>query len=354
MQAVTPLFTRIRFCFRRKPDAEQWINWFENLTELIASDLPLNQALEISLEVLLMHSKQNAMADCIRGISQRLQQGDSLVQAFIQANYTLPNEILLALECAQHSGNLKQVLTEHLRRWKARRQAQLELQQSLSYPVMVLCIALVCWLFLDQTLTRFSPKISDSPFQFSNSELFLIAGVVLLIGVGLFNQWKKPTTASTNPLSLYGILPGQAWYISQFFFAIEQELRSGQDLLHCLRQRPYRLRNTAPWLKKRHQQLNQFSAQLNRAIKDGASFSEAMRSSHAPEFMQRQAKVAEQTGHLASAFEMANRVFELEARNRQQRLKKTLGPVTLMIAALTLALAYQYTIAPLYQNLSHF
>lgn len=340
--------------FQARPKTQHWLNWFENWTELVCSGMSIDDALNLSHQVLLMHSQNQPLAHCIEKISERLKQGDSLVNAFMQSGYSVPIEILLALECAQHSGHVQHVFPEHLRRWKACRKAHAELIQSLAYPIMVLSLSILCWLFLQQNMNSLVTTHSETNFQLSTGDTFLILGFLLFSLTTVLHWHTNSKKKKLQTLMSTGWSPAQAWYTSTFFFAIEQEIRSGHDFIYCLRQRPARFRFATKGLKKRHQLLNQFVARLNRAIRDGANFSSAMIIANAPEFMQRQAKLAEQTGQLATVFEMGSRVFELEARTRQRRLKTMLGPITLMIAALTLAMAYQSSIAPFYQNLSSF
>jgi type II secretory pathway component PulF len=67
-----------------------------------------------------------------------------------------------------------------------------------------------------------------------------------------------------------------------------------------------------------------------------------------------QAKIAEHTGRLDTCFFLASKVFEIQAKKRQDQLQAWLGPLTLLTAAGILVYAYQSTLAPLYANLGAF
>ena len=93
-------------------------------------------------------------------------------------------------------------------------------------------------------------------------------------------------------------------------------------------------------------------AQIQLNLKQGMSLSQAMQAAQAPSFLIRQSQLAEQTGNLAYCFFLAAKVYEMQAIEAQRKLQSVLPPIALAVAALTLAMAYQFTLAPLYNNLT--
>jgi type II secretory pathway component PulF len=133
------------------------------------------------------------------------------------------------------------------------------------------------------------------------------------------------------------------------------ELHAGLDLMHCLR---HRTLPTASWWGGTYlstntlHRLNKLMLGIQQQLKLGMSLSQSMQAAGAPGFLVRQSQLAEQSGNLAYCFFLASTVYEMRARETQQRLQNTLPSIALAIAALTLALAYEFTLAPLYNNLT--
>lgn len=339
------------------PSNQDWVQWFEDWTELLQANLPAAEAITLSLEIQKGHAGNTQLINSLEMAREKLEKGSNLADAFENIPCPAPTEILLALECSQQTGKTASICLTHLIDWKQRIAARQELIKSMVYPFIVLLASTFCWWLLDFTTASIKQEIPADTLNVWNISDYLIlagTGLLLIMLPKALKERRKERTNNTHPLSLKGWSPASAWYTSQFFFAVEQELQAGFDILHCLRHR--QLKNYRPFLgqKKLHNQLNLLNARLHQQLKDGASFGEAMLNANAPEFMVRQAQISEHTGDLSSTYSMARKLFQMEARKRQNKIQSVLAPITLMLAALTLIVAYQTSVAPIYNHLSVF
>lgn len=337
--------------FRARISPAVWQTWMGQWAELIQSGMPVLDALALSTELQGGNRQARLLQTRLVRTADFLQQGQSLQTAFRAACGTLPIPLEVALLCAQANGDLGGAIDEQLQRWKATCEASQALARSLIYPGVVLLLAIACWIFLHQVS---SPHIaSAAPSQnalFTLSDALLLAGGGLLLAAGL--SWVLKTQSRTTEQHW---MPHKAWLASNFFHVIACELQAGLDLMYCLR---FRAMSTNSWLNRLTQEssttlgLNQMMAVVQRNLKQGMNLAQAMQQAKAPGFLIRQSQLAEQTGNLAYCFFLASKVYEIQARDAQRKLQGVLPPLALGIAALTLAMAYQFTLAPLYNNLT--
>lgn len=328
-----------------------WQTWMGQWAELIQSGMPVLDALALSTELQGNNRQARVLQARLVRTAEFLQQGQSLQTAFRAACGTLPLPLEVALLCAQANGDLGGAVHEQLQRWKTTCEASRALGRSLIYPGVVLLLAIACWVFLHQVS---SPHWAQTPAQqnamFKLSDVLLLAGGGLLLAAGLGRVMKKQTQANEQHW-----MPHKAWLASNFYHVIACELQAGLDLMHCLR---FRVMPASSWLNPLTQEakttlaLNQMMALVQRNLKQGMNLAQAMQHARAPGFLIRQSQLAEQTGNLAYCFFLASKVYEIQARDAQQKLQSVLPPLALGIAALTLAMAYQFTLAPLYNNLT--
>lgn len=328
-----------------------WRNWLGQWAELLQSGMPALDALALSSELQHMHSQAELLRFGLARTTRFLQEGQSLQTAFRASFTKIPMHLEIALVCAQASGDLGTALQTQLDRWKITSDAQDALSKSLVYPMLVLALAVVCWVLLHQVS---APHITQTTASSENaikwSDTLLLAGVFLL----LFAGCSRIRQRKTKP-EIQALLPHSAWLSSNFYHVIACELHAGLDLMHCLR---HRTLPSTKWLGVLQLStgtllsLNSLMHRIQQQLKLGMSLGQSMSLAGAPGFLVRQSQLAEQTGNLAYCFFLAAKVYEMQARETQQRLQSTLPTIALAIAALTLALAYQFTLAPLYDNLT--
>ena len=327
-----------------------WQNWMGQWSELLQSGMPVLDALELSIE-LQGHCRQGRLLQTnLQRSLQFLQSGQNLQTAFRAAFGVLPQALEVALLCAQASGDLAQTLHVQLQRWRTTSAAHQTLGKSLIYPAVVLLLAIACWIFLHQVSSPHIQPESQSAGQAADlADLLMFAGGLLLLASGALRLLGRNKTNDVH------LLPHAAWLASDFFHVIACELQAGLDLMHCLRHRAIPANRWLAWTATNNTTLaglNSLSAQIQRQLKEGLPLSQAMSRANAPAFLIRQSRLAEQTGNLSQCFSLAAKFYEMQATRAQQRLQSTLPPVALALAAATLAMAYQYTLAPLYSNLT--
>lgn len=328
-----------------------WRAWLGQWAELLQSGMPALDALSLSSELQTGRTQGNTLRLGLNHASRYLQEGQNLQTAFRAAFGKVPMHLEIALVCAQASGDLGLALQTQLDRWKTTSEAQHTLGKSLVYPLLVLVLACACWVLLHHvSAPHLTQKVnSHTPASSWSNSLLLIGTFTLAIAAYLKFRSVKGST-ETQPL-----LPNNIWLSSNFYHVIACELQAGLDLMHCLR---HRTLPTPNWWGGTHlsaktlRNLNHLMQGIQQQLKLGMSLSQSMQAAGAPGFLIRQSQLAEQTGNLAYCFFLAAKVYEIQARETQQRLQSTLPSVALSIAAMTLAMAYQFTLAPLYNNLT--
>lgn len=335
---------------RKKISPACWQTWMAQWSELLHSNMPVLDALELSMELQGNCRQSRLLQANLQRSLHFLRSGQSLQTAFRAAFGTLPQALEVALLCAQASGDLAQALHTQLQRWKTTSAAHQALGKSLIYPSIVLLLAIACWIFLHQVTDPHTQQSQTNIDQSVNmTEILLIAGVLLFLLSGTLRLLGK------KQAEIVHWLPHNAWLASDFYHVIACELQAGLDLMHCLRHRTMPVNRWLAWTAAKNRQLeslNALSAQIQRHLKEGQPLSNAMTRANAPVFLIRQSQLAEQTGNLAHCFSLAAKVYEMRAINAQTRLHNTLPPLALVMAAATLAMAYQFTLAPLYANLA--
>ena len=345
-------------------NTKHWQEWLKQWVELLEAGLPVIDALQLSLEIGGPRGPSAKFRQAAQQVCDALQTGKPLLAAFSAAKRTWPQELQLALAGAESSGDLAHALRTHLQRWQLVHAAQSELRKSLIYPFFVLLLSLGCWWFLNTSSlndfvssktplpsTAFNTKLGTADYVLGSAMVLLM----LLTPVALRKHRNQKPGSRTHDLAIHNTwLPSQAWHVSNYFFVLASELDAGVDLVYCLRVRPAKQLSKQWFAGHTQRKLNAFSAKIQRSVQQGMRFSQAMAYANAPVFLCRQAQVAEQTGNLAQCFHLAAKVFEMQAHHKLNTFKAVIGPLVLMLAAATLAGAYQSNIAPLYNNLGQF
>lgn len=336
-----------------------WLSWLEDFVRLMEAGLPVMESFELSLEIGRQQRGFHAIEKRLMAVHGRLQAGHSMDKAFVMDLNAWPEPIEIATRNLPPSGDFAGTLRRHLTHWQEYRKSQETIRKSMSYPACVLALVLLAWGLLKhqtQGLLLANPVSNGTGLtpSWSLSESLLLGGIGLaVLGLGLRGMQLEQSTrlAAFGPR---GWRPATAWAYCHFFFEVASGLESGLDLLQCLRQSHCRPRHSAGKGGSVQAQLGLFSSTLERAIRQGQGFQQALGACRAPAFLLRQAALAERTGHLATCFHIASKVYELEARKRQSRLESTLGPLTLLLAAGFLTYAFQTTLAPMYAQLGQF
>lgn len=330
-----------------------WQTWMGQWAELLSSGMPVLDSLEISGELQSGNRQGRLFVERLQRTGKFLQSGQSLLTAFRAAFGALPTPLEVALMCGQASGDLGTALNEQLQRWRATHEANVALGKSLVYPGVVLVLAVACWVFLHQVSSPHqAEKAAGSNGESGWSDLLLIIGVLLLLiafGMRMVQQ--------TNRSDRHFFMPHSPRLASDFYHIIACELHAGLDLMHCLRHRnlPQRMGLKLGPINPQGHMLDELNQQMNSVqshLRMGQGLGQSMQQANAPRFLIRQCQLAEQTGNLAHCFFLAAKVYEMRAKAAQARLQNILPPLALALSALTLAMAYQFTLAPLYGNLT--
>jgi type II secretory pathway component PulF len=336
---------------RNKIPPACWQIWMSQWSELLQSGIPVLDALELSMELQGNGRQSRLLRANLQRSLQFLKTGPEPADCFSRS-IRCPCLRRWKWPCCVHkrAAIWRKRLTHKLQRWKKTSTAHQALGKSLIYPVVVLLLAIACWIFLHQVS---SPHIHTDKTNMDQSvntaEILMIVGGLLLLMSGAAHLIGRHQTAGIH------WLPHNAWQASDFYHVIACELHAGLDLMHCLRYRAMPANRWLAWTSAGNNplaSLNTLSLLIQRHLKEGLPLSQAMTRAKAPAFLIRQSQLAEQTGNLSHCFSLAAKVYEMQAISAQQRLQSTLPPMALALAAATLAMAYQFTLAPLYANLA--
>ncbi|GLR27378.1 type II secretion system F family protein [Limnobacter litoralis] len=331
-----------------------WIQWFDQWIALLNAGLPLVDSLELSITMQSGLHSRGAMVNALRSSVVDLQAGVNLCSAFADHGRRVPPEICIALMCAQNTGDFAGQLRAHCDRWQRWLAARKALLNSLSYPLFVCLCALLCsWFLHNQPLLASATPESQPTDLYSASSV--LSGVGLLSLLCLMPLWfNKRHAIHSKSLPLFGHwLPIKALASAQYFFLIACELEAGVDLIHSLRTRPLQHKVQLLGSSRQWQSLNRLATRLVRSIQRGQGLHQSCLNAGAPDLLSQQINVAQHTGQLAQAFHLTAKVCEAQALIQLKKLQAVAGPVLLALAGLTLALAYQHSIAPLYSQLGH-
>jgi type II secretory pathway component PulF len=338
---------------RRTIQLSCWVGWMEQWTELLEAGMPTLDALALSTSLLGQSSAEQRLRISLRQTHSALEAGKTLSFAFEGATLSPPDSLRLAINCGESTGQLSKALRQQITQTKLKLQAQHALSKSLAYPCMVLLMALFCLVFLQQFAQNNGLNQASNTTQ-QWGDWLLGLGLVFTIGLLLLHRSNKANNRQTvqGAFGKYTglILPSGLQQVSAFFFVMACQLEAGIDFMHILKQHPTPKRKP----KKLDRELLRFKYILAQSLGNGQALHMAMQSAQAPAFLIAQAKIAEQTGRLDTCFFLAAKVFESQAKKRQDQLQAWLGPLTLLTAAGILVYAYQNTLAPLYANLGAF
>lgn len=332
---------------------QTWQTWMGQWAELLGSGMPVLDSLELSGELQNGNRQGRLLLERLQRTGKFLQSGQSLQTAFRASFGALPTPLEVALMCGQASGDLGTALNEQLQRWRTTREANVALGKSLIYPGVVLVLALACWVFLHQVSSpHVAGKTIDTHGESGWANAMLLGGVfvmVIALGMRMLRQ--------TNGSDRHFFMPHRPRLASDFYHIIACELQAGLDLMYCLRHRNFPQMTglrLGPINPQGHMlnELNRLVSSVQIHLRQGLGFGQAMQQSQAPRFLIRQCQLAEQTGNLAHCFFLAAKVYDMRAKAAQDRLQNILPPLALALSALTLAMAYQFTLAPLYGNLT--
>lgn len=332
---------------------QTWQTWMGQWAELLGSGMPVLDSLELSGELQNGTRQGRLLIERLQRTGTFLQSGQGLQTAFRASFGALPTPLEVALMCGQASGDMGAAVKEQLQRWQTTREANVALVKSLIYPGVVLVLALACWIFLHLVSSPHLPgKTIHTDSEPGGANALLLGGLLLMaIAVGWRMRQRLRQSES------YFFFPHRPRLASDFYHIIACELQSGLDLMHCLRHR--NLPQMTAWrlgpFKPQSQtldELNQLMRSVQTNLGQGLGFGQAMQQARAPQFLVRQCQLAEHTGNLAHCFFLAAKVYDMRAQAAQARLQNILPPIALAFSAATLALAYQFTLAPLYGNLT--
>ncbi len=143
----------------------------QQLAALIHAGLPVLQ----SIQMLRQRSPNAKLRTVLADVESRIKSGSALSEAFAAQGDTFPKIYTASILAGERSGNLDEVLRRYVEYTKAIAQLRRKIRSALTYPVLLLCAAVV----LIAVLTTFVIPQFSSLYENMGSELPPITVVVV-------------------------------------------------------------------------------------------------------------------------------------------------------------------------------
>jgi len=287
-----------------KPKRSLWYLLLQQTANLLASGLPLSEALRHSIYETKSKGLRWLIEDCIRSIERGL----SFSHALVHYQNWLPKADISAIAWAEQNGELADALQQLQELEKRQQQLKKQLTKALRYPVIVLIVATgVCFMMMGWVLPAFSqlfgegelPPLTAALLSFSafmKAHVFIIAGLILTTILFLLMIKNKAPLFWQQALACFPVI-GQLLQdikLQQLFHRLAVALRAGIETRQALTS----TESSLSWLP--HQTALR---QIQQQLESGNGWVDSFRSSPLNEprtlsFL----KIAEQNGKIDNAF----------------------------------------------------
>lgn len=158
----------------------------QQLAALIHAGLPVLQ----SIQMLRQRSPNARLRSVLADVESRIKSGSALSEAFAAQGDTFPKIYTASILAGERSGNLDDVLRRYVEYTKAIAQLRRKIRGALTYPILLLCAAVV----LIGVLTTFVIPQFSSLYENMGSELPTITVVVVGLSSGVRGNlyWLAP------------------------------------------------------------------------------------------------------------------------------------------------------------------
>ena len=321
--------------------ARQRIELLDQLQVLLASDLPVIEALNV---IGRLHPNTEAQR-VIHRWRASVQQGHGLAHGFRQLTPAFPETVAAMIEAGEATGTLACALADVVGEQKAREAATKRLVGALAYPATVLVVAtLVSLGLLLGVVPQFEALFEgfDAPLPAPTVAIIQAAQALKALG------WSDMLVGLSVPLGIIGAhrFSASARSVTQRLLArlpIIGVLLHNQSLLIISQGMATLLRAGLP-LAQAVALVGQATGQLghsqalrsiHRAINQGTPLAEAMgRSGAFPDWMVHLIGIGERNGQLGAMFDQAASMLQSDVNNALDRSLKLVEPIMMVAVGL--------------------
>lgn len=317
------------------------LRWLDQLATLLEADIILLDA----LRHVALTTQSNEARSLIHFLIRQVQQGHSLATGFRSSPFHHPAALPALIEAGERSGTLAQVLRHMVNDLRQRLELSQQLIQALTYPVVILCVALLVTVALlvwvvpqfesmfssfGAPLPRATQWVIQTADQLRAHGVLLITSIVAVFGIGRWHAkrqsqlWHQFQHASSK-LPLIGMLLNQRLY-SNTARLLSTLLDAGLPLTTTLEL------GACASTHARHRAALKASHKM---IENGAPLSKALAETHAfdPTLIQLIA-VGEQSGQLARMLGQAANMAEQSVNMGVKQFSSLVEPFMMLAIGL--------------------
>ena len=327
--------------------------WY--LQTMVAAGIPLARALGVIQGQLESASWHRVIGQVI----SQLEKGESFADSLKRHPKFFPEHFVHLIDVGEISGNLDRVLTDLAAHGEKQLETRSQIKSALAYPLVLLtacggvCVFLVAVVLprISKIFTRLEldlPWITQMLLGVSaalRSGLPLILSAIAAATIGGFLALRTPTGRQLWHTALLRC-PGFGMFykkvlMSRFCRTLALLLQSGVPLLVSLELARAGLGN---------QVLEQFIADVERELQEGASLGEELaRSPHIPDIVSTMVSVGEESGQLSHMFANVSRFYERDVDRTVKALPKILEPLIIVFMTAIVGLIGASVFIPLAQ-----
>lgn len=289
---------------RYRPKLSLWYVLLEQTASLLASGLPLSEALRHSIGETQSKGLRWLIEDCIRNVEQGL----SFSRALTNYNSWLPEADINAIAWAEQNGQLADALNQLQRLAERQQQLKKQLGKALRYPVIVLMVASgVCLMMMGWVLPSFAQLFGEGELPWLTATLLnasailreqaaIIISLILIVTGVIFVIRNKAPLLWQHALARLPVIGQllQDSQLQQLFHRLAVALHAGIETRQALSS----TQSSLTWLPHRLA-----LQQVQQQLESGNGWVDSFRTSALDEprtlsFL----KVAEQSGKIDNAF----------------------------------------------------
>ncbi len=322
------------------------------LALVVNSDLSMQEGLEL----IAQQTKSKTVKGLLSRVETRLNDGDSLSEAFAKENKVLPDFYIQTIRIGEQSGNLEKVLIRVADSYDKDAKISAKVMQAVTYPVILTVLMLgVIILLLTEVMPMFDEVLSsvggDMPGitralmnigRFISTYLYIIIAVIALAVIAVIIM--RQTRQGREKLDGFKLkMPIQRGIVKntaavRFARTLAMLIRSGIGLAQGVRMTGSLVMNA------------RIKAIIDKAadsIEQGSTLKQALLSLGLfPGLLLRILAVAESTGHTDDMLDRAADVMEEELDERLTRLTTVLEPALIIVLSVIIGIVLISVILP--------
>ena len=356
-----------------QPNQFDWRRWLESgvsvqdkalfankLSALVDAGVPILRSLD------LMRSQQRSILfrEALTGMTRDVNQGDSLANAMRRWPKVFDNLSIAMVEAGEAGGVLDETLKRLAKLLEDNAKLQNQIRGALSYPVTVLCIAVLVFLgmtiFLIPTfatifdqlgakLPAFTQMMLDlSNLLRSSFSLFLVGGIA--VGVVMFSQYyatangRRSVDAAILKLPLFGDLI-QKTATAQFCRTLSCLSRAGVPILMSLEI----VRDTTT-----NSIIGDAISSSRAEVSEGLPMSAALRVKHVfPDMAISMMAIGEETGEMDAMLSKVADFYEDEVSNTVKAMTSMLEPLMIVVVGIIVGSVLLAMYLPMFSVFQH-